>query len=89
MKILVTGIAGFAAKHFLHYLNEQEPGSEVLGIYNETYPAFENEKLKQIVLYYNLDPQEMETETHRLAASLLDESDTEAAWQVLLSNDVI
>lgn len=52
-------------------------------------PAFENEKLKQIVLYYNLDPQEMETETHRLAASLLDESDTDAAWQVLLANDVI
>ena len=43
MKILITGIAGFAAKHFLHYLNEQEPGSEVMGIYNETYPVFENE----------------------------------------------
>ncbi len=52
-------------------------------------PAFEHEKLKQIVLYYNLDPQEMETETHRLAASLLHESDTDAAWQVLLANDVI
>ena len=52
-------------------------------------PAFENEKLKQIVLYYNLDPGEMETETHRLAASLLDATDTEAAWQVLLANDVI
>ena len=52
-------------------------------------PAFENEKLKQIVLYYNLDPREMETETHRLAASLLDAADTEAAWQVLLANDVI
>ncbi len=52
-------------------------------------PAFENEKLKQIVLYYNLDPQEMETETHRLAAALLDESDTDSAWQVLLANDVV
>ena len=46
MKILITGIAGFAAKHFLHYLNEQEPGSEVMGIYNETYPQFENENFE-------------------------------------------
>lgn len=52
-------------------------------------PAFENEKLKQIVLYYNLDPVEMETETHSLAASLLEESNTDAAWQVLLANDVV
>ena len=46
MKILITGIAGFAAKHFLHFLNEQESGSEVMGIYNETYPEFENEKFE-------------------------------------------
>lgn len=52
-------------------------------------PAFENEKLKQIILYYNLDPVEMETETHSLAASLLEESNTDAAWQVLLANDVV
>ena len=45
MKILITGIAGFAAKHFLHYLNDQEPGSEVMGIYNETTPSFDDEKL--------------------------------------------
>ncbi len=52
-------------------------------------PSFENESLKQIVLYYNLDPKEMETETHKLAATLLDNGDTDAAWQVLLANDVI
>ena len=52
-------------------------------------PAFENEKLKQIVLYYNLDPKEMEAETHLLAAALLDNGVTDAAWQVLLANDVI
>ena len=46
MKILITGIAGFAAKHFLHFLNEQESGSQVMGIYNETYPEFENEKFE-------------------------------------------
>ena len=51
--------------------------------------AFENEILKQIVQYFNLDPQEMETETHKLAANLLNENDTNAAWQVLLANDII
>ena len=52
-------------------------------------PAFENEDLKQIVLYFNLDPNEMETETHKLAASLLNADDTYSAWQVLLANDII
>ena len=51
--------------------------------------AFENEILKQIVQYFNLDPLEMETETHKLAASLLNDGDTTAAWQVLLANDII
>lgn len=51
--------------------------------------AFENERLKQIVQYFNLDPLEMETETHKLAASLLNEGDNNAAWQVLLANDII
>lgn len=45
MKILITGISGFAARHFLNYLNEQEPGSEVAGIYNETLPTIEIENL--------------------------------------------
>ena len=51
--------------------------------------AFENETLKQIVQYFNLNPLEMETETHKLAASLLNDGDTTAAWQVLLANDII
>ncbi len=51
--------------------------------------AFENETLKQIVQYFNLDLKEMETETHKLAASLLNEDDTYSAWQVLLANDII
>ena len=51
--------------------------------------AFENETLKQIVQYFNLDPLEMETEIHKLAASLLNDGDTTAAWQVLLANDII
>ena len=51
--------------------------------------AFVNESLQQIVQYFNLDPQEMETETHKLAAFLLNEGNTNAAWQVLLANDII
>ncbi len=52
-------------------------------------PAFDNNALKQIVQYYNLDPQEMETETHKLAALFLDKGNVEEAWQILLANDVI
>jgi flavin reductase (DIM6/NTAB) family NADH-FMN oxidoreductase RutF len=52
-------------------------------------PAFDNDALKQIVQYYNLDPVEMEVETHRLAAKLLDEGSVSEAWQVLLANEVI
>jgi flavin reductase (DIM6/NTAB) family NADH-FMN oxidoreductase RutF len=52
-------------------------------------PNFESDTLKQIVQYYNLDPAEMETETHKLAAKLLNDGNVEDAWQVLLSNDVI
>ena len=52
-------------------------------------PSFENDHLKQIVQYYNLDPKEMENEIHKLAATLLNTGNVEEAWQVLLSNDVI
>jgi flavin reductase (DIM6/NTAB) family NADH-FMN oxidoreductase RutF len=52
-------------------------------------PNFENEPLKQIVQYFNLDPLEMETETHKLAARYLSEGNVANAWQVLLANDVI
>jgi flavin reductase (DIM6/NTAB) family NADH-FMN oxidoreductase RutF len=50
---------------------------------------FENDMLKQIVQYYNLDPAEMETETHKLAAKFLNDGNVNDAWQVLLANDVI
>jgi GDP-4-dehydro-6-deoxy-D-mannose reductase len=48
MKILITGIAGFAARHFLDYINEKEPGSEVAGIYHETLPAFSADQLSNL-----------------------------------------
>lgn len=47
-------------------------------------PAFENDDLKQIVLYYSLNPADMEAETHKLAAKLLDAGNLADAWQVLL-----
>ena len=48
-------------------------------------PAFDDDHLKQIIQYYNLNPEEMETELHRYAGKLLNEGKIEAAWQVLLS----
>jgi flavin reductase (DIM6/NTAB) family NADH-FMN oxidoreductase RutF len=52
-------------------------------------PNFENDTLKQIVQYYNLDPKEMEVETHKLAAVFLNNDNVKDAWQVLLANDII
>ena len=52
-------------------------------------PNFENDTLKQIVQYYNLNPQDMELETHKLAVKLLEENNVDDAWQVLLANDVL
>ena len=52
-------------------------------------PNFENDTLKQIVQYYNLNPQDMEVETHKLAVKLLAENNVDDAWQVLLANDVM
>ncbi|MFC4261697.1 GDP-mannose 4,6-dehydratase [Ferruginibacter yonginensis] len=48
MRILITGVAGFAARHFLHFLNEQPHHSEVAGIYNETLPSFDITALPNI-----------------------------------------
>ena len=48
-------------------------------------PGFENDKLKQIVQYYSIDPAEMEKEIHSYAADLLNEGKVDDAWQVLLA----
>jgi flavin reductase (DIM6/NTAB) family NADH-FMN oxidoreductase RutF len=48
-------------------------------------PSFENEKLKAIIQYYNVNPEEMEQELHRYAKSLLDDGSISEAWQVLLA----
>ncbi len=48
--------------------------------------SFDDAHLKQIIQYYSINPEEMETELHAYAKKLLDEGNIEAAWQVLLAN---
>ena len=48
-------------------------------------PSFEDDHLKQIIQYYNLNPDEMEKELHLYAKKLLEEGKVRAAWQVLLA----
>lgn len=48
-------------------------------------PAFSDDHLKQIILYYNVNPDEMEKELHLYAKKLLGEGKTYEAWQVLLA----
>lgn len=52
-------------------------------------PSFEDNNLKNIFQYYSLNPDEMEQEVHRYAATLLSENKVTEAWQVLLSVDVV
>jgi flavin reductase (DIM6/NTAB) family NADH-FMN oxidoreductase RutF len=48
-------------------------------------PAFSDDKLKQIIQYYSINPDEMEKELHHYAQELLAQGKVEAAWQVLLA----
>ncbi len=48
-------------------------------------PAFDDDHLKQIIQYYNLNPDEMEKELHLYAKKLLDTGKKSEAWQVLLA----
>jgi flavin reductase (DIM6/NTAB) family NADH-FMN oxidoreductase RutF len=48
-------------------------------------PSFEDEKLKNIIQYYSINPVEMEKELHIYAKELLDNGKVNEAWQVLLS----
>jgi hypothetical protein len=48
-------------------------------------PAFDDEHLKQIIQYYNLNPDEMEKELHTYAKSLLEQGKIREAWQILLA----
>jgi len=48
-------------------------------------PAFEDDRLKNIIQYFSNSPDEMEKELHIYAKELLDKEDIHAAWQVLLT----
>ncbi len=48
-------------------------------------PSFDDAQLKQIILYYSINPDEMEKELHLYAKELLDKGKVREAWQVLLA----
>lgn len=50
-------------------------------------PSFYDERLKNIVQYYSVSPEEMEKELHLYAKELLDSGKVAAAWQILLANN--
>lgn len=49
-------------------------------------PAFADDKLKNIIQYYSINPDEMDKELHQYAKELLDEGRVNEAWQVLLAD---
>jgi flavin reductase (DIM6/NTAB) family NADH-FMN oxidoreductase RutF len=50
-------------------------------------PSFDDDTLKNIILYYSISPAEMETELHLYAKQLLDKGKTAEAWQILLAGN--
>jgi hypothetical protein len=48
-------------------------------------PSFFDDKLKNIIQYYSVNPDEMEKELHIYAKELLDDHKVKEAWQVLLA----
>jgi flavin reductase (DIM6/NTAB) family NADH-FMN oxidoreductase RutF len=48
-------------------------------------PSFYDVNVKKIVQYFSANPEDMEVELHRHAASLLQDGKVKEAWQVLLS----
>lgn len=49
-------------------------------------PTFNDDKLKNIIQYYSINPEEMDIELHRYAKELLDAGKIYEAWQVLLAD---
>jgi hypothetical protein len=49
-------------------------------------PTFNDDKLKNIIQYYSINPDDMDTELHRYAKELLDTGKVNEAWQVLLAD---
>ena len=50
-------------------------------------PSFNDEKLKNIIQYYSINPDEMEIELHRYAKELLETGSVKEAWQILLAGE--
>ncbi|HMG68536.1 MAG TPA: flavin reductase family protein [Chitinophagaceae bacterium] len=50
-------------------------------------PSFEDDHLRQIILYYGISPLELEKELHNYSRELLDRGKVNEAWQVLLAGD--
>jgi flavin reductase (DIM6/NTAB) family NADH-FMN oxidoreductase RutF len=51
-------------------------------------PSFSDDKLKNIIQYYSINPRDMDHALHTYAARLLDEGHVHDAWQVLLSDEM-
>ena len=51
-------------------------------------PAFDDDTLKNIIQYYSINPDEMESELHIYAKVLLDNGKVNEAWQVLLAASI-
>ncbi len=49
-------------------------------------PTFHDDKLKNIIQYYSINPDDMDTELHRYAKELLDAGKVNEAWQILLAD---
>jgi flavin reductase (DIM6/NTAB) family NADH-FMN oxidoreductase RutF len=49
-------------------------------------PAFHDDRLKNIIQYYSINPDEMDKELHLYARELLDTGKVNEAWQVLLAD---
>jgi len=50
-------------------------------------PAFNDDKLKNIIQYYSINPDDMDAELHRYAKQLLEAGKVHEAWQVLLADN--
>jgi hypothetical protein len=48
--------------------------------------TFEDERLKNIIQYFSINPDEMDKELHKYAKELLDAGKVTEAWQVLLAD---
>jgi flavin reductase (DIM6/NTAB) family NADH-FMN oxidoreductase RutF len=49
-------------------------------------PAFHDDRLKNIIQYFSINPDDMDKELHRYAKELLDAGKVNEAWQVLLAD---